>query len=229
VWFQYDPVTETWAEQTPIRGQIYTPQRTQDDENGGLIFFMYPKESNLLRDAYDYDDRGRADVIAIDYPTGNILKRLCRVREVQPRWLRFPNEHLLASLERLTAYETAIVNDGGGGVLQFPPYRTRIDIVTDEGLLKLPVAEAEGEPSYELIQVSEPTMTKRVRWWASSTDGYPAIPAPELFEPDQPILTRKVRKPDPVNGVYRIAGEYTYPLGEEVPYVPPPHPDEEEE
>lgn len=105
-WFKWDPDAELYIEQESITGQVYTPQRGQDDDNAGLLYFVYPKGADVLHDPYDYSDAaGPSDVLIIEYPKDSASYRAFKVREVSPRWLGFPNEHLMVSLQRLTQEE----------------------------------------------------------------------------------------------------------------------------
>lgn len=105
----YDPVSGLYLDPIPLTGQIYTPQRGQDDEAAGLLYLMYPKAMDILHDPYDYNTADIADVIEIEFPTGSGLTRLYAVREVCPRWLGFANEHLIASLKRMSATEAVAI------------------------------------------------------------------------------------------------------------------------
>lgn len=106
----YRKTADTWAAAGSIFGQVYTPLRNQDDEDGGLLYLMMPKEEitppykgnpgpfpwMMPRSPYD----GIADVIEISLPGGNGVVAY-EVRDVRPRWLAFPNEHILVDLQRL--------------------------------------------------------------------------------------------------------------------------------
>lgn len=99
----YDPDTEGWLPWGELAGQIYTPQRGPDDEEGGNLYFVYPKEDNVLTGGAQRHDMDKGDTLKIEYPTGSGEFHLFNVEEVFPRWLGFPNEHLMAILRRLTA------------------------------------------------------------------------------------------------------------------------------
>lgn len=103
----YDPDDEIWLLWEDLVGQIYTPQRGPDDEQGGNLYFVYPKEDNVLVGGAQRHDMDKGDTLKIEYPTGSGEFHLFNVEEVFPRWLGFPNEHLMAILRRLTeAQET---------------------------------------------------------------------------------------------------------------------------
>lgn len=101
----YRKTGDVWASNGSILGQVYTPLRNQDDEEGGLIYFEYPIQSaTALRDGFD----GIADAVGITFPGGAV--KGYRVREVLPRWLGFPNQHMIASLQRLRSDQWALIS-----------------------------------------------------------------------------------------------------------------------
>lgn len=105
VW-KYDPLSDTYEEEEEaLTGQVYTQLRTQDDNTQGTLYFEYPKEEDRLRDVADYNRQGKADILVLDFPTGAPRNLTYMVRDVQPRWLGFPNEHLMATLDRLSPAE----------------------------------------------------------------------------------------------------------------------------
>lgn len=113
--YKFDPALRTYGlYPQSITGQVYTPQRTQDEQTGETLYFVYPKTKDFLRGLKDYNDVGRADVITFSIPHGEPGARLVgyEVREVQPRWLKFPNQHLMATLQRLTPSMLDLVIDG---------------------------------------------------------------------------------------------------------------------
>lgn len=166
VWYKYGPDDGTYTEQVPITGQVYTPLRNPDDEQGGLLYFVYPKESDLLSDRYDYNTGGAADVVAITFPSEGGRTRGYRVRECIPRWLKFVNEHLMVSLERLSAAEFDAVVGGGGGLLSI---ETNFEVMTnlfgvglaDWGIVGDSVAEVEIDDTFDQsapLRLSVPTL-----------------------------------------------------------------------
>lgn len=100
----------SWNYAGGIRGQVYTPLRNQDDDRGGLMYFMMPKKQLIVAgDPLPWllpreEFGGSADVIEIALPGENGL-RAYRVREIKPRWLGHPNEHLLIEMVRLSTTE----------------------------------------------------------------------------------------------------------------------------
>jgi len=105
VW-KYDPDTDTYSEnEDPLIGQVYTQLRNQDDNTQGTLYFEYPKEDDILRDLKDYNDVGKSDVVVIHFPSNAPRDCFYMCRDVQPRWLEFPNEHLMATLVRLSDLE----------------------------------------------------------------------------------------------------------------------------
>lgn len=110
----YRNTAGVWANVGEIFGQVYTPLRNQDDESGGLLYFMMPK--NQVTPPYKGNPgpfgwliprtpyEGVADVIEIPLPGGNGTVAY-QVRDVRPRWLGFPNEHILVDLQRLAPSE----------------------------------------------------------------------------------------------------------------------------
>lgn len=93
----YRATDGVWNLLGTITGQVYTPLRNQDDEDGGLIYFQYPKSTAIvLRDEF----QGEADIVEIPMP-GGLPVQIYYVRDVRPRWLGFPNEHLIADLQRV--------------------------------------------------------------------------------------------------------------------------------
>jgi hypothetical protein len=104
--YKYRPATADWELQDDQLGcQVYTQLRTQDEDGGGTLYLEYDQEDDVLRDKFDYNNDGNADVVIVYFPTANPREVGYRVRDVQPRWLMFPNEHIMATLERLTPAE----------------------------------------------------------------------------------------------------------------------------
>lgn len=121
--YNYNVATDAWGLGDPITGQIYTGQRGQDDESGMNMYFEYPKEDDRLRDHKDHDGSVRTDAILLSFPT-EMTEPLegarevgFWVREVEPRWLGFVNEHIIASLEKMTPSEIAMVTAGDSSML----------------------------------------------------------------------------------------------------------------
>lgn len=86
-----------YSEHATIRGQPYTPYRSQD--NPGTIGEMYLE----FPIAYWSDVRDPArdlllepDVVTFEFPAGNVIT--FEVASVLPRWTNFPNQHCIALL-----------------------------------------------------------------------------------------------------------------------------------
>jgi len=101
-----------WDDAGTITGQLYTPLRNADDEDSGLLYFEYPKEDDLLRDRWDYDNSGDLDGITFSFPTGGPREVGYWVEDVLPRWFGFSNEHLIAVLRKMTTAEKDNVKSG---------------------------------------------------------------------------------------------------------------------
>jgi len=133
--YKLNPTLRTYSVHVlTITGQVYTPQRTQDEDVKDTQYFVYPKEKDLLRGYVDYGNIGLGDCIVFGFPINAPRQVGYMVRLVQPRWLHFPNEHLMATLIRLTPAQLEIVLDGE----QFP--------ATGDGLPVLPVWNMEFTP-----------------------------------------------------------------------------------
>jgi len=105
VW-KLQPDHASWVKMDDdLTGQLYTAKRHGDDEEESSTYFVYPKEDDVLLDRIDYGGIANSDVVVIAFPTGAARRVGYRVREVQPRWLRFSNEHLQATLQKLTPAE----------------------------------------------------------------------------------------------------------------------------
>lgn len=115
VW-KWMPDDLIWVqEEAPLQGQVYTPIRNADEEEGGLLYFVYRSINDVLRDEIDYGNTGRSDVISFGFPLRpeTAARTVAyRVTDVQPRWLKFTNEHLMATLRKLTPAEWAEVMSG---------------------------------------------------------------------------------------------------------------------
>lgn len=94
-----------------INGQIQ-----QQDQNAAIgpsatCYMRYRLADDRLRDPYDYGSATAYDAVSFNLPSGREVTY--RVQEVQGMGIGFPNAHMVATLEKLTAAETVIV---------FPPY-----------------------------------------------------------------------------------------------------------
>lgn len=106
VW-QYQLAEDYWEETLEeLPSQVYTQLRTQDGDAKGTLYLEYAKENDWLRDYVDYGNIGKTDAVVIRFPTTEDVRYVGYwVRDVQPRWLGFPNEHIMATLEKMTPDE----------------------------------------------------------------------------------------------------------------------------
>jgi len=108
----YRLTDDVWEEAGQCLGQLYTPLRNQDDEQGGLMYFEFPKAQlpSLAPWLFPRDSfNGVADVAEFDLPGSN-GRQAYRVREVRGRWTGFPNEHLLCDMQRMASHQWDLVN-----------------------------------------------------------------------------------------------------------------------
>lgn len=208
--WQYDPDTDAWTERGTVCGQVYTPLRGQDDRNGGTLYFEYPKENDVLRDTFDYDADGKADVLILGYPTNNPRINGYKVRDISPRWLKFVNEHLHATLQKLTPSELADVMGNHVPPPPFVDYFCTVEFHTETGQVQLPVAANWAQAEAEFLQTHSGLVRKTISFWAERPDAFPVAPAPELFDPVAPVLKTRIKKKKKRIGRYRIEGVYEY-------------------
>jgi len=118
-YWNYNAIADVWVPgDDPITGQVYTVKRGQDDPSGGTMYFEYPKDLDVLRDRADRGGSGKTDAVSFLFPTdlnGAFAGQRevgYWVRDVTPRWLGFSNEHIIATLEKMTPGELAMVKAG---------------------------------------------------------------------------------------------------------------------
>lgn len=208
--WQYDPDADKWNQRGQIIGQLYTPSRTMDDPVGGQLFFEYSREHDLLRDSFFYEANGKADVLIVPFPTGNPRVHGYRVRDISPRFYRFVNEHLHASLMRLTPSELSEVM---GNNMPAPPwvdYHCTVEFFSDTGVIQLQVAGPLWQTEAAFAESHGGTLRKTISFWAERPDKFPVAPAPELFDPVAPVLKTKIKRKKKRPGCYRLEGVYEY-------------------
>ena len=104
----YDAIADAWVDGGTILGQIYHPHRGQPGTMFGDLYFVYPKESDVLKDprVYGIDPWEQSppygDIVAMQFPSVGGGTYQYWVLQVHPRWLGFPNEHLCARLRMVT-------------------------------------------------------------------------------------------------------------------------------
>lgn len=97
--YTLDPISGVRTAGIPFPAQMYPPVRTSDNQGASDGYLVYPKDVDALHDPSDYNLVGTD---AVTFPW-NGKTWSYNVIQVLPRWAGFPNEHLLALLDRMTA------------------------------------------------------------------------------------------------------------------------------
>jgi hypothetical protein len=101
--YKWLPDDEYWELQDEeLSCQVYTGKRGQDDTGQATLWLLYRKTDDILRDVMDYNNTGQSDVVVVHFPSNAPRDVGYKVTCVQPRWLEFSNEHMMAKLDRIT-------------------------------------------------------------------------------------------------------------------------------
>lgn len=103
--WRFDIATRTRTMGTQFKGQMYPPIRTSDNEGASDGYLVYPKTNDVFRDPKEFNQAGTdAFTFAWNGKTWGYV-----VEQVLPRWMNFPNEHLLAIVRRMTQAELVLI------------------------------------------------------------------------------------------------------------------------
>lgn len=111
--WSFDIATRVRTMGTTFKAQMYPPIRTSDNEGSSDGYIVYPKANNVLKDPRQYNNAG-TDALTFAWlgMTWGFV-----VEQVLPRWISFPNEHLMCLVRRMTLAELV----GIAGPLPLPP------------------------------------------------------------------------------------------------------------